>query len=124
IALSSPAHQPNGRRTALNQRTDLYCKHDESTASAMTQIHSAPVSISITSPTVEPIALSNPDVGPLEEQAIVKALRTGWIAPAGPDLNAFEAEVAERAGVDHAAGMASGTAARQLRLMRLSVGDG
>lgn len=82
--------------------------------------------ITITSPvtTPEQIHLSSPDVGPLEEQAVVQALRTGWIAPAGPDLNAFEAEVAQRVGVDHAVGLSTGTAALHLGLLALGVGPG
>lgn len=88
----------------------------------MTQTH--PASISITSPTAEPIALSNPDVGPLEEQAVLAAMRSGWVAPAGPDLNAFETEMAQRVGVDHAVGLSSGTAALHLGLLALGVAPG
>ena len=88
----------------------------------MTQIQ--PASISITVPSIEPIALSNPDVGPLEEQAVLEALRSGWVAPAGPDLNAFETEMAQRAGVDYAVGLSSGTAALHLGLLALGVGPG
>ena len=83
-----------------------------------------PSSVSITTQSLEPIALSNPDVGPLEEEAVLAALRTGWIAPAGPDLNAFETEIAERAGVDYAVGLSSGTAALHLGLLALGVGPG
>ena len=83
--------------------------------------------ITITTPTpttTEKIHLSSPDVGPLEEQAVLEAVRSGWIAPAGPDLNAFEADVAQRVGVDHAVGLASGTAALHLGLLALGVGPG
>src|SRR5690625_1535498 len=73
---------------------------------------------------LEQIHLSSPDVGPLEEKAVMAAIRSGWVAPAGPDLNAFEAEVAERAGVDHAVGLASGTAALHLGLLALGVDSG
>lgn len=83
-----------------------------------------PASISITVPSIEPIALSNPDVGQLEEQAVLEALRSGWVAPAGPDLNAFETEMAQRAGVDYAVGLSSGTAALHLGLLALGVGPG
>ncbi len=34
-----------------------------------------------------------------------RAMRSGWVAPAGPDLAAFEHEVAERVGVPHAVGL-------------------
>ena len=33
--------------------------------------------------------MSSPDVGELEEQYIVDAVRSGWIAPLGPDVDAF-----------------------------------
>ena len=88
----------------------------------MTQTQPAPVSVTV--PSIEPIALSNPDVGPLEEQAVLAALRSGWVAPAGPDLNAFETEMAQRAGVDYAVGLSSGTAALHLGLLALGVGPG
>ena len=72
----------------------------------------------------DPIHLSTPDVGPLEEQAVLTALRSGWCAPAGPDLNAFETEIARRVGVDHAVGLASGTAALHMGLLALGVQRG
>ncbi|GAA4510665.1 aminotransferase class I/II-fold pyridoxal phosphate-dependent enzyme [Brevibacterium yomogidense] len=71
-----------------------------------------------------PVLLSAPDVGPLEEEYVLAAMRGGWIAPAGPDLDAFEAEVADRVGVDHAVGLASGTAALHLGLLGLGVRPG
>lgn len=74
--------------------------------------------------TVEPILLSGPDVGPLEEAALLRALRSGWVAPAGPELAAFEAEVAARVGAAHAVALSSGTAALHLGLMSLGVGPG
>src|SRR5690625_6794114 len=70
------------------------------------------------------IHLSSPDVGQLEEQAVLAALRSGWVAPAGPDLNAFESEMAQRSGVEHAVGLASGTAGLHLGLLALGVGPG
>ena len=72
----------------------------------------------------EKIHLSSPDVGPAEEAAVMAALRSGWVAPAGPDLDAFETEVAQRVGVDHAVGLASGTAALHLGLLAVGVGPG
>lgn len=72
----------------------------------------------------EPILLSPPDVGPLEEEYVLEAIRSGWVAPAGPDLTAFEGEVAERLGVEFAVGLASGTAALHLALVSWGVGPG
>lgn len=70
------------------------------------------------------ILMSTPDVGALEEQYVVSAIRSGWIAPLGPDVDAFEAEISERAGVDHAVALASGTAALHLGLLALGIKKG
>jgi dTDP-4-amino-4,6-dideoxygalactose transaminase len=68
------------------------------------------------------ILLSPPDVGEVEREALLAAFDSGWIAPVGPDLDAFEAEVAARADRRYAVGLASGTAALQLGLLALGVG--
>jgi dTDP-4-amino-4,6-dideoxygalactose transaminase len=70
------------------------------------------------------IYMSSPDVGELEEKYVLAAMRSGWIAPLGPDVNAFEAELAERIGVEHAVALSSGTAALHLGLLGLGVGPG
>ena len=70
------------------------------------------------------ILLSPPDVGQLEQDYVLSAMRSGWVAPAGPDLDAFEREVAARVGVEHAVGLASGTAALHLALVSWGVGPG
>ncbi|WP_314146306.1 aminotransferase class I/II-fold pyridoxal phosphate-dependent enzyme [uncultured Leifsonia sp.] len=70
------------------------------------------------------ILMSSPDVGEVEERYLVEAFRSGWIAPLGPDVDAFEREVAQRVGVRHAAALASGTAALHLGLLTLGVRPG
>ncbi|MEU8262046.1 aminotransferase class I/II-fold pyridoxal phosphate-dependent enzyme [Micromonospora sp. NPDC048999] len=70
------------------------------------------------------ILLSAPDVGPLEESYLIAALRSGWVAPVGPDLDAFEREVALRAGTRGAVAVSSGTAALHLALLGVGVGPG
>ncbi|MGO1523037.1 MAG: DegT/DnrJ/EryC1/StrS family aminotransferase [Nesterenkonia sp.] len=70
------------------------------------------------------ILLSSPDVGPLEEDYLLRAFRSGWIAPVGPDLTAFEEELAARTGVEHAVGLSSGTAALHLGLLSVGVRPG
>ncbi len=72
----------------------------------------------------DPIYLSSPDVGPAEEAAIVEALHSGWIAPLGPQVDAFEAEMAERIGVPQAVALSSGTAALHLGLVAEGIGPG
>lgn len=70
------------------------------------------------------ILMSKPDVGELEEQYVLGAMRSGWIAPLGPDVDQFEAEIKDRVGVDHAVALASGTAALHLGLLALGIGPG
>lgn len=70
------------------------------------------------------IYLSPPDVGPTERDALMAAFDSGWIAPLGPQVDAFERAVADRVGRKGAAAMASGTAAIHLGLQLLGVGPG
>ncbi|WP_089155637.1 DegT/DnrJ/EryC1/StrS family aminotransferase [Micromonospora sp. NBS 11-29] len=70
------------------------------------------------------IWLSPPDVGPLEESYLLAALRSGWVAPLGPEVDAFEREVARHVGVSHAVALSSGTAGLHLALLALGVGPG
>jgi len=70
------------------------------------------------------ILLSAPDVGETEEIALVRALRSGWVTPLGPEVDAFEDEVAARVGVRSAVALSSGTAALHLALVSWGVGRG
>jgi len=70
------------------------------------------------------IYLSAPDIGPTEERYVLRAMRSGWVAPHGPDVDAFEREIKERAGVAHAVATTSGTAALHLALLALGIGPG
>ncbi|KRF21267.1 pyridoxal-5'-phosphate-dependent protein [Nocardioides sp. Soil797] len=70
------------------------------------------------------VLLSAPDTGELEQEYVLRAMQSGWVAPAGPDLTAFEEEVAQRVGVRHAVGLSSGTAALHLALVSWGVGAG
>ncbi|AJK69395.1 DegT/DnrJ/EryC1/StrS family aminotransferase [Corynebacterium marinum] len=74
--------------------------------------------------TNDKIYLSSPDVTNLEEEALVRAIRSGWIAPLGPEVDAFEAELAEYCGRSRAVALSSGTAALHLGLLTLGVGPG
>jgi dTDP-4-amino-4,6-dideoxygalactose transaminase len=68
------------------------------------------------------IFLSSPDVTQAEEVALVRALRSGWVAPLGPEVDAFEAELAAFTGRDHAVVLSSGSAALHLGLLQLGAG--
>jgi dTDP-4-amino-4,6-dideoxygalactose transaminase len=70
------------------------------------------------------IFLSKADVTDVEEAFVLDALRSGWVAPLGPHVDAFEAEVAERVGVGHALALASGTAALHLALLHAGARPG
>jgi dTDP-4-amino-4,6-dideoxygalactose transaminase len=70
------------------------------------------------------IYMSSPDVGELEESFVVAAMRSGWIAPLGPDVDAFEHEVAARVDVEHGVALSSGTAALHVALAAWGVGPG
>jgi dTDP-4-amino-4,6-dideoxygalactose transaminase len=70
------------------------------------------------------IHLSKADVTEVEEHYILDAVRSGWVAPLGPHVDAFEAEIAARAGVSHSLALASGTAALHLGLLELGAGPG
>lgn len=72
----------------------------------------------------KPILLSPPHVGLLEREYLLAAFDSNWIAPAGPDLEAFERDMADRLGVQHAVGLSSGTAALHLALLGLGVTPG
>lgn len=69
------------------------------------------------------ILLSPPSVGRLEREMLLDAFDSGWIAPAGPDLGAFEREVATAADVAHGVALSSGTAALHLCLQLAGVGE-
>jgi dTDP-4-amino-4,6-dideoxygalactose transaminase len=75
-------------------------------------------------PTHRRILLSSPDVGQREEQLVVEAVRSGWIAPLGPMVDAFEHAIAQRCGRRHAVALSSGTAALHLALVEAGAGAG
>ena len=70
------------------------------------------------------IFLSPPDVGEVEERRAQDAIRSGWVAPIGPDLEEFEGTVALLAERKFAVAVSSGTAALHLGLLALGVKPG
>lgn len=71
------------------------------------------------------VYLSPPEVGPEERALVGEAFYTNWVAPAGPQLEAFESEVCAAFGTGHAVALNSGTAALHLalRLAKVRPGD-
>jgi pyridoxal phosphate-dependent aminotransferase EpsN len=70
------------------------------------------------------VYLSPPDVGPDEQALVAEAFATNWIAPLGPQVDAFEREFAQVVGAAHAVALSSGTAALHLALRQAGVGQG
>ena len=70
------------------------------------------------------ILLSTPHMGDAEMEFVEEAFRTNWIAPLGPNVDAFERDIAAYVGLGHAAAVSSGTAALHLALILLGVTRG
>lgn len=70
------------------------------------------------------IYLSPPDMSGAEREALLAAFDSNWIAPLGPEVDAFEHDLAIRIGVRDAAALSSGTAALHLALILLEAGPG
>ena len=72
----------------------------------------------------ERIYLSPPDVGIPEISRVTAALESGWVAPIGPDLTGFEADIRAFTSTKAAVALASGTGGIQLGLQALGVRPG
>ena len=70
------------------------------------------------------IFLSPPHLTGREAELVAEAIASNWIAPLGPQVDAFERELATVAGVEHAVALSSGTAALHLALVVLGIGAG
>lgn len=70
------------------------------------------------------IWLSPPDVGLRERELLLDAFDSNWIAPLGPHVDGLEEELAAATGRQHAAALASGTAALHLGLLAMGIGPG
>ncbi len=70
------------------------------------------------------IFLSSPHMSGHESKYIQKAFDQNFIAPLGPNVDAFETVLSSYTGVSHAAALRSGTAAIHLGLIMLGVGKG
>jgi len=70
------------------------------------------------------ILLSTPHLGDEEQTFVAQAFNTNWVAPVGPNIDAFEEELAAKVGAKYAVTLSSGTAAIHLALLLLGVGVG
>jgi dTDP-4-amino-4,6-dideoxygalactose transaminase len=69
------------------------------------------------------IYLSPPDVGEDDRKRVIAAIESGWVAPAGPELDAFEADLSAHTGRP-AVALSSGTGALHLALIIVGVKPG
>ncbi|MHB2153595.1 DegT/DnrJ/EryC1/StrS family aminotransferase [Calditrichota bacterium GD2] len=77
-----------------------------------------------TSPNKPRIYLSPPHMGGDELKFIKQAFETNWIAPLGPNVDGFEADLARYTGAKYVAALSSGTAAIHLALILLGIEAG
>lgn len=70
------------------------------------------------------VHLSPPHLTGGERAFLDDALESGWIAPLGPHVDAFEEAMASEVGTEHAVALSSGTAALHLALRLAGVGPG
>jgi len=70
------------------------------------------------------IFLSPPHMSGLEQQFVKEAFDSNYIAPLGPQVDAFEQEFTQKIGAKYALALSSGTAAIHLSLVHLGVGPG
>ena len=69
------------------------------------------------------IQFSPPDISQLEIEAVVEAMRSGWITT-GPRTKEFERKISEYCGTDKTVCLNSATAALEMSLRILGVGPG
>ncbi|GAB2473412.1 pyridoxal phosphate-dependent aminotransferase [Hymenobacter qilianensis] len=70
------------------------------------------------------IFLSPPHLGRHELNYVHKAIEDNWVAPTGPNITGFEADICQHTGASHCVALNSGTAAIHLGLILLGVGTG
>ncbi len=70
------------------------------------------------------VYLSSPHMSGGEMKYVNEAFDQNWIAPLGPNVDAFEETLADYCGVKYAAALSSGTAAMHLALVALGVKPG
>ena len=70
------------------------------------------------------ILMSQAHVTDAEVDALTRAVTGGWVAPLGPEVDGFEADICVFTGAGHALALSSGTAALHLGLLGLGVKPG
>lgn len=70
------------------------------------------------------IYLSSPTMHGDEQRLVQEAFDTNWVAPLGPNVNAFEEEMGKYTGCGYAAALSAGTAALHLAMILAGVKEG
>lgn len=70
------------------------------------------------------IWLSSPHMGDTEQKFVQEAFDTNWVAPLGPNVDAFEGSLSKYTGARYTAALSSGTAALHLALILNNVKAG
>ncbi|MEQ9425110.1 MAG: aminotransferase class I/II-fold pyridoxal phosphate-dependent enzyme [Cyclobacteriaceae bacterium] len=70
------------------------------------------------------IYLSAPDIGEEERKLVFETLDSGWLAPAGPQIDLFETSLQDYLGANYVLAVNSGTSAIHLGLRALGVKEG
>jgi dTDP-4-amino-4,6-dideoxygalactose transaminase len=73
---------------------------------------------------LEKVWLSSPHLGTKEKEYVNEAFESNWVAPLGPNVDAFEHQLTQFVGVDEAVSLCSGTAALHLALIACGVKTG
>ena len=68
--------------------------------------------------------LSPPDVGSAEVEFVLEAFESNWVAPIGPQLDAFEREFAAYCGIGECVAVGNGTDALEIALRTIVCGPG
>ncbi|HPE37027.1 MAG TPA: DegT/DnrJ/EryC1/StrS family aminotransferase, partial [Spirochaetales bacterium] len=74
-------------------------------------------------PSTEFIPFAKPSLGPEEEEAVLRIMRSGWLTT-GSETLAFEREFADFVGVPRAMAVNSATSGLHLALEALGIGPG
>jgi len=98
----------------------LMCKYEINQIPIVDDI-GRPLGIHIKSDIDKNILLSVPHMGRFEEQYVKQAFDGNWIAPIGPNVNAFEEEISNYVGGSYVAVVNSGTSAIHLSLILLNI---
>jgi len=83
-----------------------------------------PVEVVVRREVDQRILLSTPHLGSGEMEYVLDAFNTNWVAPLGPNVDAFEKEIAALVGAPEACAVVTGTAAIHLGLRLLGVNAG